>query len=108
MITGSIAKAEPISDKVKITIETSYDYYIEAAQLLMASKSRGEKIVLMPEQTSIITETRDYILKGLLEQMRLLTVSIEKELEREKTSISNNEDHNEIMAEIKEDLKQFS
>ena len=104
MITGSIAKAEPISDKVKITIETSYDYYIEAAQLLMASKSRGEKIVLMPEQTSIITETRDYILKGLLEQMRLLTVSIEKELEREKTSISNNE----IMAEIKEDLKQFS
>jgi len=108
VITGSIAKAEPISDKVKITIETSYDYYIEAAQLLMASKSRGEKIVLMPEQTSIITETRDYILKGLLEQMRLLTVSIEKELEREKTSISNNEDHNEIMAEIKEDLKQFS
>ena len=104
MITGSIAKAEPISDKVKITIETSYDYYIEAAQLLMASKSRGEKIVLMPEQTSIITETRDYILKGLLEQMRLLTVSIGKELEREKTSISNNE----IMAEIKEDLKQFS
>ena len=84
MITGSIAKAEPISDKVKITIETSYDYYMEAAQLLMASKSRGEKIVLMPEQTTILTESRDDILKGFLEQMRLLTALIEKELARGK------------------------
>jgi len=84
LITGSIAKAEPISDKVKITIETSYDYYMEAAQLLMASKSRGEKIVLMPEQTTILTESRDDILKGFLEQMRLLTALIEKELARGK------------------------
>ena len=50
----------------------------------MASKSKGEKVILMPEQISTITESRDDILKGFLEQIRLLTALIEKELGREK------------------------
>jgi len=99
LITGSVAKAEPISDKVKITIETSYDYYMEAAQLLMASKSRGEKIIIMPEQTTILTDSRDDILKGLLEQTRTLVALITEELSRvgilikvpDGTELKNNE-----------------